>query len=141
MRYSAICPAYIGRLVKACGATERVDVPSASRRQSAQLVARLGDLSKELAYSGLAADGYGPAFPGATLSSEQREAALAPYRNLDADRLKLSGRAGWDPTPYLHDSLYLAFREPDSLLRPSIPTPTRADVPSSAEHPVDQLFC
>ena len=72
-------------------------------------------------YSGLASDGYGPAFPGASLSEEQRGAALAPYRNLDADRLKLSGRANWDPSPYLHDALYLAFREPDSLLRPVIP--------------------
>ena len=126
------------RLVKACGAIGVVDVPSASRR-SAQLLARLGDLSKELTYSGLASDGYGPAFPGATLSAEQRGAALAPYRSLDADRLKLSGRANWDPSPFLHDALYLAFREPDSLLRSSIPEPSRAEVPASSAHDVEQL--
>ncbi|CAE7249345.1 FUBP3, partial [Symbiodinium necroappetens] len=126
------------RLVKACGAIGEVDVPSASRR-SAQLLARLGDLSEELTYTGLASDGYGPAFPGASLSEEQRGAALAPYRNLDADRLKLSGKANWDPSPYLHDALYLAFREPDSLLRPVIPKPSRAEVPASPEHDTGQL--
>ncbi|CAE7218280.1 unnamed protein product [Symbiodinium microadriaticum] len=129
---------YLGRLVKACGAIGEVDVPSASRR-SAQLLARLGDLSEELTYTGLASDGYGPAFPGASLSEEQRGAALAPYRSLDADRLKLSGKANWDPSPYLHDALYLAFREPDSLLRPVIPKPSRAEVPASPEHEVGQL--
>ena len=120
---------YLGRLVKACGAIGEVDVPSASCR-SAQLLARLGDLSEELTYTGLASDGYGPAFPGASLSEEQRGAALAPYRSLDADRLKL---------PYLHDALYLAFREPDSLLRPVIPKPSRAEVPASSEHDTGQL--
>ncbi|CAE7257709.1 unnamed protein product [Symbiodinium microadriaticum] len=96
-------------------------------------------LRTELTYSGLASDGYGPAFPGATLSAEQRGAALAPYRSLDADRLKLSGRANWDPSPFLHDALYLAFREPDSLLRSSIPEPSRAEVPASSAHDVEQL--
>ena len=47
-----------------------------------------------------------------------RAEELRPYRPLDADRLKLFGRAQWDPNPFLPDELWLAYQEPDSLLRP-----------------------
>lgn len=45
-----------------------------------------------------------------------RAEELKPYRSLDADRLRLHGRAQWDPGPCLPDSLWMASQEPDSLL-------------------------
>ena len=55
--------------------------------------------------------------------------ALNPYKDLNASRLVLSGEANWDPSDFLDDSLCLAYREPQSLLRRSIPLPARGEVP------------
>ena len=41
---------------------------------------------------------------------------LVPYRPLDPGRLKITGTASWDPSPYLGDDLWMAFQEPASLL-------------------------
>lgn len=40
---------------------------------------------------------------------------LVPYRRLDPGRLKITGIASWDPSPYLDDALWMAFQEPASL--------------------------
>ena len=129
---------YLERLVKACGAVESVHVPSASRR-SAQLIARLSEISDQMTRLGPVSDPYGPAFPGVSPSPAERRAALSPYQSLCADRLKLSGKANWDPTPFLEDSLYLAFREPQSLLLPQVPEPSPSDIPSSCPTPAAEL--
>ncbi|CAE7487524.1 unnamed protein product [Symbiodinium sp. KB8] len=55
--------------------------------------------------------------------------ALHPYRALDPDRLKLAGRANWDPTEYLDDLFYLPFREPQSILLPDVGPPASFEVP------------
>ena len=37
---------------------------------------------------------------------------LVPYRPLCSERLKISGRGQWDPSPYLSDLFYLPYVEP-----------------------------
>lgn len=37
------------------------------------------------------------------------------YKDLEPSRLKLSGLAQWDPSPFLDDALWMAFKEPGSL--------------------------
>ena len=46
---------------------------------------------------------------------EYVEGDLAPYRPLDAGRLKLTGSGGWDLAKHLHDELWLPFVEPAIL--------------------------
>ncbi|OLP96890.1 hypothetical protein AK812_SmicGene20848 [Symbiodinium microadriaticum] len=76
-----------------------------------------------------------PAQPPRSLSGglpmDQQDAfdALHPYRALDPDRLKLAGRANWDPTEYLDDLFYLPFREPQSILLPDVGPPASFEVP------------
>ena len=128
---------YLEKLVKAFGATEDVHLPSASRRSS-ELLARLGELSERLTTLGFSVDRYGAAFPGLNDPADVR-GALSPYRGLDSSRLVLSGTANWDPSPHLDSSLYLAFREPQSLLLPSIP-PVAGEVPKlHLENPSEVL--
>ena len=50
---------------------------------------------------------------GATF--EYGEGDLAPYRPLDAGRLKLTGRGEWDLAKHLHDELWLPYVEPAIL--------------------------
>ena len=45
----------------------------------------------------------------------ERAPELVPYRDLDPSRLKLSGKAQWDPSSFLDDALWMAFKEPGSL--------------------------
>ena len=79
---------------------------------------------------GVACDPYYRSFTCAPLSREERSSALAPYRgSLQADRLKLAGSANWDPSDYIEDALYMAFREPDSLELSWVPDPGPQDVP------------
>ena len=119
---------YIVKLIRTCGAASEINIPAASRR-SAQLVARLSEISEQFTSLGPSCDPYGPAFPGAKPSAEARFEALNPYKDLSASRLVLSGEANWDPSDFLDDSLYLAYREPQSLLRRSIPLQARGEVP------------
>lgn len=55
----------------------------------------------------------GAAHSSATL--EYGEGDLAPYRPLNASRLKLTGYGGWDLAKHLHDDLWLPFVEPAIL--------------------------
>ena len=103
---------------------EPFHVPASGRRQTS-LVALLADLSDFVAWEGLAGDSYSHGFAGAAEGLRARDVhvparkdrapELTPYRALDPSRLKLSGQAMWDPTPYLSDLLWLAYVEPDSL--------------------------
>ena len=44
-----------------------------------------------------------------------RAPELVPYRDLDPSRLKLSGKAQSDPSKFLDDALWMAFKEPGAL--------------------------
>ena len=48
------------------------------------------------------------------------DGSLAPYRPLNADRLRLTGRGAWDLGSHLHDELWLPFVEP-AILRHDVP--------------------
>lgn len=101
----------------------RVDGPrklttlASGGRRMPQLCARLGELSEALTAIGPGADHYSRTFPGKEVPVDNSASpCLEPYRSLDADRLKLSGKGKWDPTEFLGDTLSMAFRNPDSLL-------------------------
>ena len=93
---------------------------SKAGRKFPQLVARIGELSESMTRLGLQGDQYTKTFAGAG-SSEVEVPELQPYRDLQADRLRLFGRAHWDISPYLSDELIMGFREPQSLLVDRIP--------------------
>lgn len=113
------------RLFKAFGSSgENFEVPKSGRRTT-NLVSGLCDLSEFLTRSGAASDAYFHGFAGdpstfnegCTLKPDlSRSEELVPYRSLDASRIKLSGEANWDPSPYLSDEFLLPFQEPDVLL-------------------------
>ena len=124
----------IERLVKSCCSVEPFSVTSASRR-TPDLAARLAEVTEHVTRLSPHCDPYGPAFLGINMKEEDRHQAFNPYRSLDPERLKLSGRGQWDPAPFVEDSLYLALREPQSLLLPSVPWPDPSQVPSLQEDP------
>ena len=90
---------------------------SGSGRKFPQLIARLAELSGALTNLGPGANPYDKTFDGVEIDPaplEQDE--LEPYRSLDSSRLVLHGSGKWDPTPWLSDSLVMAYRNPDTLL-------------------------
>ena len=125
---------YLERLVRACGASDGIDVPAASRRSS-ELIARLTEVSSHLTEVGSSFDAYGPAFPGIDLDASALHDALHPFRSLDASRLVLTGSGLWDAARHMDDSLYLAYVEPDSLLRPRARPPLPSEVPALGRDP------
>ena len=50
-----------------------------------------------------------------TAAFDYGEGDLAPYRPLDASRLKLTGKGEWDLASHLHDELWLPYVEPAIL--------------------------
>ena len=106
----------IACLLRVDGPRQLTTIASGGRR-TPQLCARLGELSDALTSLGPGADPYSRTFPGREVPVDNSaEEWLEPYRSLDADRLKLSGTGEWDPTPFLGDTLCMAFRNPDCLL-------------------------
>ena len=130
---------YLERLVRACGAVDGIDVPSASRR-SAELIARLAEVSDQLTRVGFSCDAYGPAFPGLNPDAASSHDALHPFRSLDASRLVLTGTGQWDAAEHMDDSLYLAYVEPDSLLRPRARPPLPSEVPALGRDPPSEVL-
>ena len=125
-------------------AAGEISVPASGRRCTS-LVSLLADLSEFLTKEGIADSAYqrgfsGEASNGSVPSSGFPEAEgeggerspyfpagvkvprdmdrapeLVPYRDLDPSRLKLHGKAQWDPSRFLDDALWMAFKEPGSL--------------------------
>ena len=136
-------------MLKAFGSSgETFSVPQSGRR-SVHLLAGLDDLSRFVTLHGLSSEPYRRGFGGfsseeATTESSKdgvrlqpdlsRAEELRPYRPLEPGRLKLSGRANWDPQPFLGDHFLIPFLEPDVLLWSS--TVDSSDVPDlSKEDP------
>lgn len=115
------------RLTKAFGnSAGRFHVPKSGRR-SIHLLAGLSDLCSFVTDHGLSSEPYHGGFPGRCNPGEpvseerikpdlSRAEELRPYRRLDPDRLKLHGRANWDPVPHLGDELRMPCLEPDLLV-------------------------
>ena len=112
-------------LFKAFGSSdEDFSVPKSGRR-STNLLASLCDLSEFLTRSGAASEAYRRGFDGeinqgvagqCLAPDLSRADELVPYRQLDPQRIRLSGSANWGPAPFLCDDLLLPFLEPQILV-------------------------
>ena len=120
-----------------------ISVPASGRRCTS-LVSLLADLGEFLTKEGTTDSAYHRGFPGLcgdgilpdgngvqredgpveaggpregqTVQHDlERAPELTPYRDLDPSRLKLHGKAQWNPEAYLDDPLWMAFKEPLSL--------------------------
>ena len=138
-RHQAKALDYIGRLTKTCAGCSGICVPDSSRR-ARQLPARLGEVSDRLTFVGFSTDKYGPSFPGVKLNEPAAFDALHLYRSLDPSRLKLPGKANWDPSDHLDDLFFLPFREPDLLLLRSCPTPGSSEVPDLSKESAVKVY-
>ena len=70
---------------------------------------------------GLGGDQYSKAFQGIEQKDGLDVPELCPYRDLQASRLLLHGKAHWDITNYLPDDLVMAYREPLTIRTERIP--------------------
>lgn len=109
-------------LLKAYGSCEDDFLIPSSGRRCTSLVSQLVDLCKFLIWQGLSNDSYMHDFPGAgggldevKIQPDLNREEFRSYRNLDLSRLKITGIASWDPSPFLCDSLWLTYGEPESL--------------------------
>ena len=125
---------------------EEFQVPRSGRR-STNLVSGLCDLTEFLTRSGASSDAYFHGFAGdgtvaddgATLKPDlSRADELIPYRKFDAERIKLSGEANWDPSSYLEDDLLLPYLEPNVLIGQSVFDPE--DLPDLGREDPDQVL-
>ena len=103
----------IGAFVRAGGPTGEFHALGCGRK-SFQLDARLRELLGTLQSLGLEASGalYSHAAGGTEVPVKNDKDELVPYRSLDPSRLKISGTAAWECSPYLSDLLYMPFVEP-----------------------------
>ena len=122
-------------------------VPDSGRR-SMNLVSLLADLSDFVTWEGLSGSSYDRSFPGAAGGLGERRSVpydrsraeeLTPYRPLDPSRLVLHGRAHWDPSPFLPDSLWLPFKEPNVLLWCDEPQAGLGVLKNESEKVVEEL--
>ena len=96
-------------------APETTSLPCAGRRFP-ELVARLSEISDALTKLGAGSNPYDKSFAGLEIDKKDDvHEMLQPYQDVDPDKIKLFGTGEWDPTPFLDDSLCLAFREPKIL--------------------------
>ena len=110
-------------LVKA-GGPGRVFSVLGCGRKSFQLDARFEELEEKLQSLGLQnGSAYTRDDPDEVVEQKNDKEELRPYRSLEADRLKLTGRGQWDCRPYLSDLLYMPFVEPRVNLYQLRPAP------------------
>ena len=111
----------LGALVKACDHVEMVSIHGVGRKH-AKLGARLDEVLGILQRWGQGLrTGYDGGLEGIDVPLENNTDELVPYRDLDASRLKLSGRGDWDCSPYLDELLFVPFLEPEVLAHPGTP--------------------
>ena len=91
-------------------------------RKFPQLVARLSELSSALTNLGAEAGPYSKTFPGVAMQASLGLPEVEPFRALDSSRLKITGDGHWDATSFLDDGLSMAYRYPDVLLLPRLPS-------------------
>ena len=129
----------IRRFLCACGSSAP-QVISCPGRRSHELTACLRSLFRFVDREGPSGGfGYKQGGPlGGAPTKDRDRPELRPYTNLRADRLKLSGTAGFWPLPYLQPNLILPFLEPKVLRfqaeEPLAPHPTHC-----TDHPEELL--
>ena len=122
------CIARLYRYVAVCGSRPGM-FPIPPGRSGSELIASLARLEAFVDSNPEFQNHYGdPAkrtFPTKSFNAEAYEEypQLKPYKNLDADRLKLSGTGSWPLDEYLEGPLWMAYVEPAFLLH-NIPTPS-----------------
>ena len=131
----ARCLCYLRGLLQTFGDVPAEVLPAETGRRMNSLIARLGELSSKLTQLGSLGDPYSPV-PACEVPTCNDSPDLEPYRALDADRLRLSGRANWWPQPFLPPDLAMAHALPSSLDCGRVPAPEeypRADWESPGE--------
>ena len=105
------------------------DTPGANHslvpgRSGPEFIARLPELEHFAQFNNLlSTDHYGGGPEDLELKKvgkapvDERNLPIAPYSSLNADRLKLVGRANWKIEDFLEDELWLPFIEPKILQR------------------------
>ena len=112
----------LGAFVKACDHVETVSIHGVGRKH-AKLGARCDEVLGILQRWGQGLrTGYDAGLDGITVPLENNSDELVPYRDLNASRLKLSGRGGWECSPYLDELLVVPFLEPEVLYHPGVPS-------------------
>eukprot|EP00438_Fugacium_kawagutii_P020864 Skav209436 [mRNA] locus=scaffold805:189644:194096:- [translate_table: standard] len=92
------------------------DIPKAGRRMP-ELVSRLSELSAKLTELGPTSNPYDKSFAGVTVDHPYpEEVELAPYHDLDPQRIVLHGTGQWDISSFLDDDLIMSFKDPSVLL-------------------------
>ena len=99
-------------LSRAGGPVQGVSVLGCGRK-SFQFGARFKELFGALQSLGLdSSSPYQQKDKGVFVDVVNDRKELVPYRPLCSERLKISGRGQWDPSPYLSDLFYLPYVEP-----------------------------
>ena len=101
-------------------------------RRFPELITRLGELSDILTKNGCSISPYEKGFQGIEIPKDNSVLPeLQPYRDLDPERLVVSGRGTFDATPHLSDPLVMPYREP-AVLSLKCPVGTK---PFMRDHP------
>lgn len=99
-------------LIKAGGPVEKVSIFNCGRK-AFQLDARFNELVEAVQSLGLdSAAQYKGGSSEVSVPTKNEKDELRPYRELCAERLKLSGSGQWDPVPFLSDLFYMPYLEP-----------------------------
>ena len=105
----------LATLIKACDHVDHVSVRGVGRK-NAKLGARFNEVLKSLQSWGQGLKtGYDAGLDGMAVPLENDEEELVPYRQLDASRLKLTGRGLWDCSEWLDEVLIMPYLEPEVL--------------------------
>eukprot|EP00438_Fugacium_kawagutii_P016043 Skav232582 [mRNA] locus=scaffold932:80382:86688:- [translate_table: standard] len=100
-------------MIKACVLSGDATIARCGRK-SFQLSARIHELYTTLSREGLFSKSkYHATSEGVSVDlCNDKAEELRPYRDLDAGRLKLTGKGQWDCVPFLDNLLYMPYLEP-----------------------------
>ena len=105
--------ARLSMLSRAGGPVHEVSVMGCGRKSFQLSARRFEELLGALQGLGLSSNSpYQCGREGTEVEMRNNREELIPYRPLCAERLKLTGQANWDPTPFLSDLFYMPFVEP-----------------------------
>ena len=132
----ARCLRYLRGIVQTFGDVKDGILPAETGRRMNSLIARLCEISQRLTLLGPLGDPYAYVPSGLEVPTCNDTPDLEPYRFLCAERLRLSGRANWNPDGLFSPELAMAYAVPSSLLCGRTPAPheyRRADRESVSE--------
>ena len=111
-------------LLRACDQNKPIHVES-SGRKNLVLLSRLQELAQAVDALGLSTSPYHTGRQGQAVPADNTKyPKLSPFGNLNADRLKISGRGHWDAVSYMPPEFQMGYLEPQ-LLELDAPVYTR----------------